>query len=376
MPRFFISFAREKVMVFCCGLSFFLLALPGWLLSARHASFVFDAESGAVIHEVNADAVRHPASLTKMMTLYLLFSALDEGRINFATRLPVSADAARRPPSKLGLRSGEEIDVLNAVMALVTKSANDVATVVAESLAGSEDDFVAQMNSRARELGLKKTNFSNASGLPDIRQTTTARDMAELARALWRDFPHYYHFFSVTSFSFRGREHENHNKMLNEFSGLDGVKTGYIRMSGYNLAASAVRDGRRLFAVVMGGRSPDDRNSFMSGLLERSFSGQSELFDFRSPGGWALQVGAFQSQAAAVRILEKLSDKLGLSEKSQAVLPLESRKGVLYRARLVGFAENEARKIRTRLAEMKVESFLVPPLEQSASATGIPGGMN
>ena len=240
---------------------------------ANYASLIMDATSGRVLHETNADLTRYPASLTKMMTLYLLFEALDNGTVVFDERLPISEHAASQPPSKLGLMPGQSISVENAILALVTKSANDVAAAVAERLAGSKSRFAWSMTAKAGEIGMSRTMFANASGLPDPDQVTTARDMAVLALALLHDFPHYYHYFSTDHFYYDGAMHANHNRLLGSYGGLDGIKTGYTHSSGFNLVASAVRDGRRLIGVVLGARSPANRSFVMVSLLNQAFGG-------------------------------------------------------------------------------------------------------
>ena len=240
--------------------------------SAKYASLVVDAESGEVLHAVNADTRNYPASLTKMMTLYLVFERLDRRIWSYDTLLKVSRRAAGQPPSRLGLAPGSTIKVKDAILALVTKSANDVATVVAENVSGSERNFALKMTATARRLGMKSTTFRNASGLPHRGQLSTARDMAVLAQAHLRDFPQYYHFFSVEEFRYGKRSYGNHNALLGEYDGVDGIKTGYIRASGFNLVASAVRDGRRLIAVVFGGKSSRSRNAHMVSLLNEGFA--------------------------------------------------------------------------------------------------------
>jgi D-alanyl-D-alanine carboxypeptidase len=247
---------------------------------ANYASLIMDASNGRVLHETNADLTRYPASLTKMMTLYLLFEALDRGLVRLDEMLPISGYAASQPPSKLGLRPGQSISVENAILALVTKSANDIATVVAEYLAGSEARFAWSMTAKAHEIGMSRTTFANASGLPDPVQVTTARDMAILGLALLHDYPHYYHYFSTDRFYYGGAVHANHNRLLGSYSGLDGIKTGYTSSSGFNLVASAVRDGQRFIGVVLGARSPVNRGIIMADLLDQAFNG-GEIIEVR-----------------------------------------------------------------------------------------------
>lgn len=243
----------------------------------RYASIVVDVASGEVLHAANADATRYPASLTKMMTLYLLFEALEEGRIMLDQPLHVSSYAASKPASKLWLPAGSTITVREAIPALIIRSANDVAVVVAEALGGSESGFAQQMNAKARQLGMTATQFRNASGLPDGGQTSTARDMATLGIHLMNDYPAYYHHFANTSFSYGGKIYNGHNRLLTNYDGADGLKTGYINASGFNVATSAVRDGRRIVAVVMGGFTAQSRDAHMADLLDRGFARASML---------------------------------------------------------------------------------------------------
>jgi len=245
---------------------------PASPAQARYAAFVMDAQTGQVLHAANADTRNYPASLTKMMTLYMTFEALEKGRLRLDQPLRVSRRAQGMTPSKLGLKAGQTITVKNAILALVTKSANDVAVVLAEAMAESEYKFALKMTERARQLGMTRTTFRNASGLPNRGQLSTARDMATLARALIYHFPKYYHYFSTDRFTYKGRTYGNHNNLLGRYKGTDGVKTGYIRASGFNLAASVKRNGRRLIAVVFGGRTARSRDRHMIRLLDQSFT--------------------------------------------------------------------------------------------------------
>lgn len=239
----------------------------------RTASLIMDYSTGATLYAHNADEPRHPASLTKMMTLFMAFEAIQQGRLSMDQKLLVSQFAADQAPTKLGLRPGSTILVRDAVMGLVTKSANDAAATLAENMAGSEPAFARQMTQRARRLGMSSTLFTNASGLPNDAQITTARDMALLGRALVRDFPEFYPLFSTKNFTYQGRLHPNHNRLMNVYDGMDGIKTGFIRASGFNLVASAKRDGRRLVGAVFGGTSPGQRDQLMAKLMDAGFSG-------------------------------------------------------------------------------------------------------
>lgn len=238
------------------------------LASDKYAAIVVDASSGKVLYEKSAREIRYPASLTKMMTLYLMFEAIDQGRMAMSTEIPVSAYAARRPPTKIGFKAGETIDAQSAILALCVRSANDVATAVAEHLGGSEERFAAMMTAKARQLGMRQTTFRNASGLPDDGQLTTAHDMALLSMALRKRFPHHYHYFRNRDFSYNGKLIRGHNDLLGRVPGVDGLKTGYIRASGFNLATSVSRGGKRIVAVVLGGESARSRNQHMEELIE------------------------------------------------------------------------------------------------------------
>ncbi|HBC06941.1 MAG TPA: D-alanyl-D-alanine carboxypeptidase, partial [Rhodospirillaceae bacterium] len=302
-----------------------LVLSPGQAV-AKYASLVIDAETGEVLHAVNADTRNYPASLTKMMTLYKMFEAVENGRWSMNTRLRMSARAAGQPPSKLGLKPGQTISVRDAILALSVKSANDIAAAVAENYSGKEWKFAREMTATARRLGMDRTTFRNASGLPHSAQMSTARDMAKLARALLRDFPQYYHFFSRTRFDFGGVSHKTHNKLLLSYDGADGFKTGYIRASGFNLVTSAKRDGRRVIGVVFGANSSSARNRLMAKHLDRAFAelgsapvlakadipapaplptapgraeeqgdgdGPPRIVEFDKKSRWGIQVGAF-----------------------------------------------------------------------------------
>jgi len=237
----------------------------------RYAAIVVDARTNEVLLEDQADEARYPASLTKMMTLYMIFEALERGDITLDTRMTASRNAARQPPSRLGLRRGDTITIEQAIRALVVQSANDVATLVAERLGGTEARFAANMTARARELGLTDTRFANASGLPDTRHRTTARDMARLSQALWYDFPQHYHYFQTPSFSWRRSHGRNHNRLLGQIEGVDGIKTGYTRASGFNLATMTERHGHRVIVVVLGGETAAARDAQVAYLIEGAF---------------------------------------------------------------------------------------------------------
>ncbi|MGE3064938.1 MAG: serine hydrolase [Hyphomicrobiaceae bacterium] len=233
----------------------------------RHAAMVLDANTGHVLYQSQADAPRHPASLTKMMTLYLVFEQLKSGRLKPATRIRVSANAAGAAPSNLDLDAGDSLSLLDAMKAIVTKSANDVAVALAEHIGGTEANFARLMTAKARALGMKSTVYHNASGLPDPEQVTTARDMLTLALRLQDDFPEYYPLFSTRSFTYDGKTYRNHNTLLGSFQGTDGIKTGYTRSSGFNVVVSVHRGEKHLVGVVFGGTSAAARNVEMRTLI-------------------------------------------------------------------------------------------------------------
>jgi D-alanyl-D-alanine carboxypeptidase len=243
----------------------------------KQAAMVIDANTGKVLHAQFADQPRYPASLTKMMTLYLVFSEIEAGRLSYDSKIKFSARAVGMAPSKLGLDVDEEIEVLDAIKALVTKSANDVAVALAEHIGGTEYEFAKMMTQRARQMGMASTTFRNASGLPDTSQITTARDMLTLALRLQDDFPKHYRLFSITSFTFRGKTYRSHNTLMHGFPGMDGIKTGYTRASGFNLVSSVKSNNKHLVAAVFGGKTAAVRNAHMRMLLYRALENASTV---------------------------------------------------------------------------------------------------
>ncbi|MBL8639029.1 MAG: D-alanyl-D-alanine carboxypeptidase [Alphaproteobacteria bacterium] len=245
--------------------------------SPKYASIIIDAKTGMVLSQENADRSLHPASLTKMMTMLMVFEALDRGKISNKTKLVASNRSSSAPPSRAGLKAGDTITVYEALRTMATKSANDVAVTVAENLGGSEARFVQMMNLKARELGMSNTNFVNASGLHDNQQVSTARDMSRLAKHLIDRYPQYYPIFGLRSYQYHGKNFQNHNHLMKTYAGMDGIKTGYVTASGFNLVASAKRKGVRLIGVVMGGPSTNIRNTQMAALLDQGFVKYSQL---------------------------------------------------------------------------------------------------
>lgn len=238
--------------------------------NARYAAVVVDAASGEVLFARHADARRYPASVTKVMTLYLAFEALSEGKVSLDDVITVSPRAASQPPSKLGLAAGQTISLDNAMRATAVRSSNDMAMAIAEHIGGSEARFAAMMTRKAEELGMTQTRYVNPHGLPDGRQLTTARDLAVLARAVMRDYPQYYRYFGLHDWAYNGRDYRNTNGLLNT-AGYDGIKTGFTNASGYNLAASKVENGKRLITIVLGGRSSASRNAHVAELMNTGF---------------------------------------------------------------------------------------------------------
>jgi len=386
-----------------------LFALSAGAAKADYTAIVIDATNGNILYQRDPDKTMYPASLTKMMTLYMIFEALEAGEVSLDTMWPVSAHAEAAQPSELGLVEGQSISVDDSIMALMTKSANDVASVVAEGLGdGSEWRFGTMMTEKARELGMKNTTFTNASGWHDDDQVSTARDMAILSLRLQSDFPQYYHLFATTEWSYNGQSYGNHNKLLGVVDGVDGLKTGYTRPAGWNLAASAIVDGRRIVAVVMGGETRIWRDQRMTELITEGFvlaEAQDRIVpvpgehptrgeaatQFASLDGdaldpitispeeyagssfeslvasalnldeeslvtaqgsaeylpWALQVGAFSEFENAYRALDNAETYLGAiigGYASTTVTAAESGGTTLYRARIINLTELQARE--------------------------------
>jgi D-alanyl-D-alanine carboxypeptidase len=374
----------------------FALALAASPSSATaapdHAWIVMDWASGRVLTAHHQDNRHAPASLTKVMTLYLTFEALDAKRLRLDQRLRVSRHAQRMRPSHLGLRAGQTITVRNAILALVTKSANDVAVVLAEALGGTESRFARLMTAKARKLGMTRTTFRNASGLPARGQLTTARDMAILARSVINDFPHHYHYFSTRYFTYHGRTHANHNKLLWGYPGVDGIKTGYVRASGFNLIASAKdASGRRVIAVVLGGRTGRARDWRMTRLLRASLGKQPAMVaQAKQPRAyrhtqrlgqrrhqlaglsayarrravasrWGVQVGAYRSYRQARRAVRKATPKAIRVAGRVRPRVTRTRSGRYYRARIGGMSHREAVRACRVLVRVTGHCAIVKP---------------
>lgn len=370
--------------VLCLGVSL------AWTLpasAAQYSAIVIDAKTGEMLHAVEPDAVSYPASLTKMMTVFLAFEAIDAGRLTLDDELSVSAFAASQSPTRLGLAPGKMIRLEDAIKALITKSANDIAVVIAEALAGSEAEFATRMTAKARRLGMAQTAFRNASGLPNPDQISTVRDMARLSRALLTQYPHHYHYFSTAAFEFGGHSYHNHNRLLTRYDGVDGIKTGYTHASGFNLAASVERDGRRLIGVVFGGPSAKWRDDRMIALLDSAYRGG--VGPSAAPGstqvaakakkksaptvqtvslepqngaaaggaksrGFAVQVGAFASHAAAQKaVAAARKSSPDLAKAPVAISQSELSGKLLYLARVTALSEKTAKKSCGELKKKK-----------------------
>jgi D-alanyl-D-alanine carboxypeptidase len=339
--------------------------------SARYSSIVIEADSGRILSAVSADELRHPASLTKMMTLYMVFEALRDRRITLQQLVPVSPHAASVSPSKLGLMPGTRITVHEAILGLVTKSANDAAAALGEMLGVEEGRFAQMMTLRARALGMSRSTFRNASGLPDPDQWTTARDMATLGRRLAHDFPAEYRYFATPSFRFHGRVILTHDHLLETYPGADGIKTGYTEASGFNLVSSAVRGGVRIVGVVLGAAHSPERDLHMIALLNQAF-GQLDIGGPSAPGRprglvgaaqaaplpprpaarWAIQAGAFTTEAAARQAAATARRVANAGE--PRVETITQQRKTLYRAQVIGLSEAEARTTCAGLARQRL----------------------
>ena len=367
------------------GLFCLFLASPVQAARRTISSIMIDAETGDVLSASNADERRYPASLTKLMTLYITFNALDKGLIKMDDKLPVSRTAANRSPSRLGLKPGEKIKVRDAVMALVVKSANDCATVLAEGLGYSEENFAQTMTKVARELGMKNTTFKNASGLPNRQQKTTARDMAVLGAAIYHHFPQYYKLFSTKKFTYKGQTLYTHNHLLKTFEGADGMKTGFTNAAGYNIITSAERNGHRVIAVTMGHNSIKSRDTQIAGMMNRglrklaladnietpnlyakveSHSSSSETAESQTgeAGAWGVQVGAFSNYAKARNYALSIRRQINYPAIRKAQIDIEpAQKGaaIVYRSKLVGLEKNEADKTCNRLKKSNKSCIVV-----------------
>lgn len=351
----------------------FLISATGPAVAApTQAAIVVDETTGKVHFARSADVQARPASLTKVMTLYMTFSALESGKLKMKQKLPVSSTAAGRSPTKLGLAPGSTITVYDAIMASIVPSANDAATVLGEAIGRTERNFAKLMTTQAHALGMTSTTFKNASGLPHSLQVTTARDMARLGLAIRRDFPQYFPLFATKEFTYKDRTYRSHNRLVGQSAGVDGIKTGYTAASGFNLLTSVERDGTRLVAVVLGGKTATARNNRMQQILDTTYTriassappvaqtapaaGQA-AFAATSAGVWGVQVGAFSSYTAAERLAHSAAGLVTPNAQSLqvAVVAAPDMPTPLYRARLVGFGSiQEARRACWQLKQKNI----------------------
>lgn len=399
-------FRRQNIMLsriplfaaFACALLFF--ATPAHA-APPYAELLLDPATGAVLHAVNADVTTQPASLTKMMTLFLAFDALDKGDLALDQLVPVSRRAQNMAPSKLGLVAGTTIRVEDAILGLVTRSANDAAVVLAEAVGGTEEQFAEMMTMKARMLGMRNTSFHNASGLPNSRQLTTARDIATLSQALIKGHTRHYPYFSRTSFTYNGAPVQSHNRLMSRYDGMDGIKTGFVNASGFNLAGTAVRNGRRLIAVVLGGRTSKERDNRVAALLDHGFgvaplrpnvstievaaavpamrsaikaAAQAPVRQPKAaakpteaaakprevaarPGSWTIQIGAYKSQKAGQVGLDATGKIIPAQLKGAGSTVIKGRNGS-FQARFTGLTKTAAEQACARL-EAKGQDCLV-----------------
>lgn len=369
--------------------------------AASTSSIIINAENGEILSSSNPDTLRYPASLTKVMTLYIAFDALNKGLIKMSDELPVSRHAANMSPSRLGLRPGQKIKVETCIKALVVKSANDCAAVLAEGLGYTEENFAKTMTKVAHELGMKNTTFKNASGLPNKAQKTTARDMALLGAAMYHHFPEYYKLFSMKSFTYNGQKIYTHNHLLKTFKGADGMKTGFTNAAGYNIITSAQRDGQRVIAVTMGHNTLRLRDTTVAKMMEKGLkklamdekvktsgmyanldsksvnipnsreqiaqnkkkswklneqnasaaskaeSSETTLASADNPSAtdiWGIQVGAFSNYAKARSYALKIKKEVfrKSADKPINIEPVASGSAIIYRSKIIGFAKNDA----------------------------------
>ncbi len=392
-----ILFLKKINIIFSIKLVFSSIFFFGFIYSAnaKYASFVINENTKRIYHNTNADTRNYPASLTKIMTLYMIFDALKNKRISMNTKFKVSNRASRQPPSKLNLSAGSSITVKNAILALITKSANDVATVVAENLGKSERNFAKLMTKKAKKLGMTRTTFKNASGLPNRSQLSTARDMATLGMAIRKNHPNFFKFFKTKSFVFKGIKYTNHNNLLSSYYGTDGIKTGYTNASGFNLVASVERNGQRIIGVVFGGNKARSRDRHMITLLNKYIKtspskplvriakpselpkvrpkiviAEKNVKSFKIPpktkkpqyseniqDDWFVQIGAFKNRLNAHKaarnarniVPEQLGNLPASLSKITKTNNTNNNLEYLWRVRFIELAENQARSVCAEL---------------------------
>jgi len=386
LKTFIPSFIKKTLLIMFFFIFLFLFTKYSY---AKYASIIMNEKTGKIYHSINADTRNYPASLTKIMTIYMIFDKLQKNKISMQTKLKVSRRASLQPPSRLGLHPGQTISVKQAILSLVTKSANDVATVVAENFEKTERKFAYEMTKKAKSIGLTRTIFKNASGLPNKGQLSTARDMAKLAIIIKKKFPEYFYFFNKKSFVFKGIEYRNHNNLLGSYFGTDGIKTGYTNASGFNLVASVERNGQRIIGVVFGGRTARSRDKHMIKLLNKFISTKIKtplirtaklseipskrpdfisypiiqkpknfpIYNISHTDDWFIQIGAFKNKLnahiAAKKARNAAPEQLGnlpaSLQKIQKQLINKKVVNSLWRVRFIELAENQARSVCAEL---------------------------
>ncbi|MBX7146113.1 MAG: D-alanyl-D-alanine carboxypeptidase [Alphaproteobacteria bacterium] len=409
-----ITFNQLKILLILSffGVSYLITAQT--FAAVRYESIIVNAQTGNILFESNANLPTYPASLTKMMTLLLLFEALEKGQLRMDQNIVISERAASKPATNMNVKTGARMNVETAIKAIIIRSANDIACAIAETLAGSEENFAKLMTAKAKQIGMIQTVFRNASGLPDSGQITSARDMATLALTLMREYPAYYPYFSERAFSYQGRKYTTHNRILNNYAGADGLKTGFIRASGFNLVSSAKRNGQRLIGVVLGGESASWRDKHMMRLFDRGFSmlqnpstsngtnktvtpppgpfewneannskaspvpveAEGDTDEASSPyetpkkaappkitkppistGKWSVSVGSYKLYNSAMAAAKKALQAIPANQKSGALVKVDTikqGKGRVYRARIGGLVnKDKAQSICTVLKSKK-----------------------
>ena len=362
----------KKPLIFIKLLFFIALIVSATSLFAKKAAIIIDYDSKEVLFEVNADTPNFPASLTKIMTLYITFDYLHKNKLSWNTSLKVSKTAASRSPSKLYLEEGSSILVEDAVMALIIKSANDVATVISEHIGGTEREFAKLMTKYAREIGMNKTTFKNASGLPNRAQMTTARDIAKLSHAMISNFPEEYKLFSHEKFVWKGKTYKTHNRLMQTYEGGDGIKTGYIKASGFQLAFSAVKQNKRLIGIYFGGNTGKQRDQRLTFLMNKSFNKlniqtnktnatkQIIKVDKKNKNKYKIVVGTFKYKKNAEKHLKLIKKKYPKTTKTKEakVTLIKSNGKQLYESRFQFFSKKDAQKACSRLKKYKRDCFI------------------
>jgi len=364
--KIFKNFIKSAVL--------FALLLTSNPLFAKVAAIIIDYDNKNVLFEINADTLNYPASLTKMMTLYITFDYLSKEKLSWDTKMKVSKTAASRSCSCLDIKEGDKISIEDAVMALIIKSANNVATVISEHISGSERDFAKLMTKYGKNIGMKKTTFKNASGLPHSAQLTTARDIATLSHALISKFPNEYKLFNKKKFIWKGKTYKTHNKLMKSYKGADGIKTGYISASGFQLAFSAVKNNKRLIGIYFGGKTGNQRDKTLKLLMDKEFAElnisksnnnsnadkQESLLKTTKENNSKIVVGTFKYKKNAQRHIKLIRKKYPKTTKNKegVVVLIKNNGKVLYESRFQYYSKKNALKGCSRLKKYKRDCFI------------------